>query len=127
MKRPITIAALPLFFVAGLAAQEPASPATKPAQPAPRPGATAQPPTTTLTGCLYRENQIPGRTPNVAEKAGMMEDYIIAGATVGGSEAKPSATPGATGTSGTAPSSGKMYKVEGPADEKLKALRREAR
>ena len=122
MKRPITIAALPLFFVAGLAAQEPASPATKPAQPAPRPGATAQQPTTTLTGCLYRENQIPGRTPNVAEKAGIMEDYILAGATVAGTEAKPSATPGATGTSGMTLSSGKTYKVEGPADEKLKAL-----
>ena len=52
----------------------------------------------------------------------MMEDYIIAGATVAGSDGKPSAMPGATGTSGTAPSSGKMYKVEGPADEKLKAL-----
>ena len=122
MKRPITIAALPLFFVAGLAAQEPASPASKPAQPAPGPAATAQQPTTTLTGCLYRENQIPGRTPNVAEKAGVMEDYILAGATIATSDAKPSATPGATGTSGTAPSSGKTYKVEGPADEKLKAL-----
>ncbi len=82
MKRPITIAALPLFFVAGLAAQEPASTTSKPSQPAPRPGATAQQPTTTLTGCLYREDQIPGRKPNVAEKAGVMEDYILAGATM---------------------------------------------
>ena len=122
MKRPITIAALPLFFVAGLAAQEPASPASKPTQPAPSPGATAQQPTTTLTGCLYREDQIPGRKPNVAEKAGVMEDYVLAGATIAMSDAKPSATPGATGTSGTAPSAGKTYKVEGPADEKLKAL-----
>ena len=71
-----------------------------------------------MTGCLYREDQIPGRKPNVAEKAGMMEDYIIAGATVGAA----SSTPGATGTSGTTPSTGKTYKVEGPADEKLKAL-----
>jgi hypothetical protein len=123
MKQPITIAALPLLFVAGLAAQQPASPSTQPPQPATRtPSATAQQPTTTLTGCLYREDQIPGRKPNVAEKAGMMEDYILAGASVAGSEAKPSATPGATGTSGTALSSGKTYKVEGPADEKLKAL-----
>ena len=122
MKHLITFAAVPLFFVAGLAAQEPASPATKPAQPAPRPGATAQQPTTTLTGCLYREDQIPGRKPNVAEKAGMMEDYILAGATIASGDAKPGATGGATGTSGTAPSSGKTYKVEGPADEKLKAL-----
>jgi hypothetical protein len=122
MKQPIALAALPLLFVAGVAAQQPASPASQPAQPAPRPGTTAQQPATTLTGCLYRENQIPGRTPNVAEKAGVMEDYILAGASVGGSDAKPSATPGATGTSGTAPSTGKTYKIEGPADEKLKAL-----
>jgi len=122
MKRPITIAALPLFFVAGLAAQEPASTTSKPSQPATRPGATGQQSTTTMTGCLYREDQIPGRKPNVAEKAGVMEDYILAGATMAMSDAKPSATPGATGTSGTAPSSGKTYKVEGPADEKLKAL-----
>ena len=117
MKQLITLGAVPLFFVAGLAAQEPASPTSKPAQPATRPAATAQQPTTTMTGCLYREDQIPGRKPNIAEKAGMMEDYIIAGASVAGA----SATPGATGTSGT-PSTGKTYKVEGPADEKLKAL-----
>ncbi len=35
---------------------------------------------------------------------------------------KPGSTPRATGTSGTTPTSGKMYKVEGPSDEKLKAL-----
>ena len=123
MKQPIRVAALPFLFMAGLAAQEPASPASQPPQPAPRtPGATAQQPTTTLTGCLYREDQIPGRTPNVAERAGVMEDYILAGATAAGSEAKPGATPGATGTSGTTPSTGNTYKVEGPADEKLKAL-----
>jgi hypothetical protein len=121
MKHHISVAALPLLFVAGLAAQEPASPTSKPAQPTPSPGTTAQQPGTTLTGCLYREDQIPGRTPNVAEKAGMMEDYILAGAVIG-SDSKAGATPGATGTSGTAPSAGKMYKVEGPADEKLKAL-----
>lgn len=120
MKQPITVAALPFLFVAGLAAQQPASPAPQSTTPR-APSATAPQSTTTLTGCLYRENQIPGRTPNVAEKAGMMEDYIIAGATIAGSDAR-SATPGATGTSGTAPSAGKTYKVEGPADEKLKAL-----
>ena len=122
MKQAIAIAALPLLLAAGLAAQEPASSPSQPAQPpqpATRtPATTAQQPTTTLTGCLYREDQIPGRKPNVAERAGMMEDYIIAGASAAGA----SATPGATGTSGTTPSTGKTYKVEGPADEKLKAL-----
>jgi len=126
MTRSIAAAALPLLFVASIAAQEPATPA-RPAQPTPQPAprtpsTEAQKPTMSLTGCLYREDQVPGRTPNVAERAGVLEDYILAGASVTGSASQPSGTPGATGTSGTTPSTGKMYKVEGPSDEKLKAL-----
>ena len=119
MTKALTAAALPLLFVTGIAAQEPAKPAAP--APSPTPGATAQHPATTLTGCLYRENQVPGRTPNVAEKAGVLEDYILADAAIAGTT-RPSGEPGAAGTSGTAPTSGKMYKVEGPSDEKLKAL-----
>ena len=78
-------------------------------------------PTTTLTGCLYREDQVPGRKPNVVERAGILEDYILAGVTVAG---EPREQP--TGTAGSAstavPSTGTMYKVEKIADEKLKAL-----
>ncbi|MGH8638924.1 MAG: hypothetical protein ACREUZ_17450 [Burkholderiales bacterium] len=60
-----------------------------------------------------------GRTPNVAERAGVLEDYILADVKpAGGSAASPS-TPGAVGTSGT---SGKMYKLEQIADERLKDL-----
>jgi hypothetical protein len=60
----------------------------------------------TVEGCLVREKDVPGREPNVAERAGVAEDYILtnvkflkgsphasAGAAVG--------TAGATGTSGT--------------------------
>ena len=126
MTRSIAAAALPLLFATSLAAQQPATPA-RPAQPTPppapaTPSTMAQKPSTTLTGCLYREAQVPGRTPNVAEKAGVLEDYILAGASIAGSGSQPSGTPGAAGTSGTAPSTGNMYKVEGPSDEKLKAL-----
>ena len=39
-------------------------------------------PVTTLAGCLYREESIPGRSPNVAEKAGAGEDFILADATL---------------------------------------------
>ncbi len=35
---------------------------------------------TTLAGCLYHEESIPGRSPNVAEKAGVGADYILADA-----------------------------------------------
>jgi hypothetical protein len=123
MRRFIIAATLPLLFVAGLGAQSAGQPQNPPPQTPPStPAATAQQPTTTLAGCLYREDQVPGRKPNVAEKAGVLEDYILADASTVGTHAKPGSTPGATGTTGATPTSGNMYKVEGPSDEKLKAL-----
>jgi hypothetical protein len=123
MKKSIMAAALaPLFVAALAAAQAQNPPAQTPQTPPSASATTAEQPTTTLAGCLYREDQVPGREPNVAERAGVREDYILADAAVAGSQAKPSATPEATGTTGTTPSSGNMYKVEGPSDEKLKAL-----
>ena len=83
-------------------------------QTSPAPAATV-----TLTGCLYRERDVPGRTPNVAERAGVLEDYILADASVKG--ASSSAT-GTTGTSAASPAIGKMFKVEHVADEKLAQL-----
>ena len=76
---------------------------------------SAQSATTTLTGCVYKEQDIPSRAPNVAERAGVLEDYILVVAAPAGS----SSTPGATGTSGAAP---KMLKLEKIDDEKLKAV-----
>lgn len=127
MRKSIMAAALAPLFVAALAASQSAAqaqypPPAQPPQTPPAPGATAQQPTTTLAGCLYREDQVPGRKPNVAERAGVMEDYILADASAASTQPKPGTTPGATGTTGTTPSSGNMYKVEGPSDEKLKAL-----
>jgi hypothetical protein len=76
--------------------------------------------TTTLTGCVYRERDIPGREPNIAERAGILEDYILADATTSGTQ------PTATGTSGivgaaTGPMH-KMFKLENIDDERLQAL-----
>jgi hypothetical protein len=113
-----------LLSTAALTAGQAPQPAPQTApRPAPdRPAATAQQPTTSLVGCLYREDQVPGRAPNVAERAGVLEDYILADAATPAAPAKPDSAPGAVGTSGSAPASGNMYKVEGPADERLKAL-----
>ena len=80
--------------------------------------------TTTLQGCVYEEKDVPGRTPNVAEKAGVMEDYILV------TSENPSATAGTSGTnpptaapaSGTASMVGKAFKLEQIADERLKAV-----
>lgn len=65
----------------------------------------------TLTGCLYNEESVPGRTPNAAEKAGVLEDYILADASL-------PADAGAHGTLAT----GNMYKVEKIDDDKLRAM-----
>ena len=120
MKKTITASMFALTVAALAPAQGAGQPQNPPTQTPPsRPAATAQGSPTTLVGCLYRENQIPGRTPNVAERAGILEDYILAGASVAAKSDKPGAAPE---TAGTAGKTGNMYKVEGPADEKLKAL-----
>jgi hypothetical protein len=92
--------------------QTPQSPATQsPTTPrAPDTTATAQQGAdVTLTGCLYRERDIPGRAPNVAERVGIAEDYILTEARPAGSSAQGLAT-------------GRMYKVEHVNDEQLGAL-----
>ena len=126
MRKSIMAATLaPLFLAVVVAAQGAGQPQNPPAQPpqTPQPPtATAQQPPTTLVGCLYREDQVLGRKPNVAERAGILEDYILADASAPSTQTKPDATAGATGTAGTTAASRPMYKVEGPPDEKLKAL-----
>jgi hypothetical protein len=71
---------------------------------------------------VYREKDVPGRAPNVAERAGILEDYILAEVTSSQAKGASSAgTPGAVGTSGMA-KSGAMYKLELVADDKLKEM-----
>lgn len=104
-------------------AQTPASPQT-PTSPqqsqASKPSPSA---VTTIVGCVYREADVPGRAPNVAERAGVLEDYILAEMSP-----TPAGTPGAgappapTGTSGAAQKLGTMYKLEFAEDGKLRAL-----
>jgi len=111
MRKPIISAVCALPFVATLAWAQGAG------QPPTATTTTTVKPTTTLVGCLYREEQIPGRKPNIAERAGILEDYILADA------ATATTPPGSrvTGTSGS-PTTGNMYKIEGPSDERLKGL-----
>jgi hypothetical protein len=76
---------------------------------------TAQ--TTTLIGCVYEEKDVPGRAPNVAERAGVLEDYILAEISPA-EAAKPKGTSGST----TRPTTYSMYKLEKAADSELKAM-----
>jgi hypothetical protein len=91
----------------------------QPATPDQPQSVAAAPASTTLTGCVYKEKDIPGRAPNVAERAGVMEDYIFveakASTAAPADPAAPSA-PEAVGTSGTA---AKMFKLEKISDDKL--------
>ena len=97
MTNGMTIATLALFATAALsAAQAPQAPSEQPPAPQAQPSTQEPPPastpqsqatatttaqtTATLVGCLYQEGQIPGRTPNVVERAGVLEDYILADA-----------------------------------------------
>jgi len=81
----------------------------------------------TLAGCLYHEESIPGRSPNVAEKAGVGEDYILADASPArdqnGTPDRPIADAGNPATAPTAAlATGRMYKVTKIDDKRLKDL-----
>ncbi len=147
-KHSLTAGLMATFCSAALVAQTPAtgaSPQTPPAQP----GATAptgqqrttttsaQGASMTLVGCLQKEGSVQGREPNIAERAGILEDYILTSAQpassassatgTSGSSDSSSATAGtsgstASGSTASAANISTKYKVEGVADEKLSAL-----
>src|SRR5262245_38423521 len=55
----------------------PPAPST-PRSPAPAPDNRAVPTNAiTVEGCLMKEADVPGRKPNMAERAGIAEDYIL--------------------------------------------------
>lgn len=109
-----------MFALCSTAALAAAQAGQQPA-PRPQPGDAVVRATITLVGCLYSEAQVPGRTPNVVERAGVLEDYILADA---GAPTARAGTSGATGTSGImpVPVSGNMYKVENISGDRLKTL-----
>jgi hypothetical protein len=117
-----TIAALTTLALSGaVMAAQASSTAQQPLQQPEKSTVTSQQPTSVLTGCVYREEDIPGRAPNAAERAGVLEDYILA--EVAPRQQQATGTPGATGTSGTRQAeSGSMYKLERIDDNKLGAL-----
>lgn len=67
-----------------------------------------------MTGCLYREWDVPARVPNSTEKLEVIEGYIVADARIVG---QGSSAPGHVGGTG-----GRSYRVEGIPDANLRAL-----
>jgi hypothetical protein len=66
----------------------------------------------TATGCLKQEKDVPGARPNVAERAGVGEDFILTQAKL---------TKGETAGAGRT-AKGAMYRISGLDDEKLRSL-----
>ena len=116
-------AAAVVALAVGAAAQEPNYPPNRPQPQA----STTQAEQATVEGCLMREQDVPGRKPNVAERAGVMEDFILTDAkVVKGTAPKSSASSSTTqkeagqptGTSGVA--AAPMYDVKGIDGDRLK-------
>jgi hypothetical protein len=115
----VTSTAVVLALSAALAAQSSQPP--PPAPQTPQPAAAQQARQVTVEGCLFEEKDVPGRQPNVAERAGVMEDYILTAARVvkgdipGAAAATDPEQP--VGTSGSEP----MYEVVGLEADKVKS------
>ena len=120
--RFIAIAALVTAGTLTLSAQSPnpqAPPSpnpqtSRPTDQQPRPGDATQRAgaaagqTITISGCLKAEKDVPGLKPNVAERAGVTEDYILT--TV---KMSPSSTTSGMGLA-------TMYEIEGIGEDELK-------
>ena len=126
MKTLLAAVAAPIFAVALAVPNASAQAQTSPQSTTPRDSAsqaTSQGSGTTMVGCLYREDQVPGRSPNVAERAGVLEDYILVGASPASASGRSSASSGATAaSSGASTASATSFKVEGIDDDRLKAM-----
>jgi hypothetical protein len=104
--------------------QTPPTPAAQ--QPARTP-ASGTPAPDAFVGCVYHEKDLPGRSPNLTERAGLAENYVLAEvpsspiAAARGSSSRDvaRAMPPAIGTSGAADI---VYKLQLVDRDKLKAL-----
>ena len=123
MRTRLMTAAVPALAIAGMITLNAQTPQTPPPQPQAQPAAERPQPATdvqtpaaggqvsqmiTISGCLKEEKDVAGLKPNVAERAGVTEDYIL-------TEVKmaPSST-----VSGIAVAS--RYEIEGIAEADLK-------
>jgi hypothetical protein len=112
---------LPAAFAvmcAGAVASAQSTPQQPPTQP---PASMDQSATTTVEGCVYREQDIPGRSGNTAERtaaaAGVGDNYVLVA-----SSGAASGTVGTSGTTGSASAAPKIFKLEHSDDSKLSAM-----
>lgn len=86
--------------------QQPRTPGT--ADTTQRTAAAADQQVVTIRGCLKEEKDVPGLRPNVAERAGITEDYVLTNAKMA-----PNSTVSGIGVAST-------YEIEGIAEAELK-------
>jgi hypothetical protein len=107
-----TLATLTAMIMAGaltLSAQTPqTSPQNPPIAPAQQQAADISTQTITIVGCVKPEAAVPGQKPNVAERVGVSEDYIL-------TNVKMSETSRVSGLGLST-----MYEIEGVAGSELK-------
>ena len=118
MKTLMIAAGLTMSLCAASNASSGQTPATQPQAPVPA-EATQRvmpnpAPAMSLTGCLYRERDVPGLMPPVADRTGVLDGYIVADARIVG---QGSSAPGPVAGTG-----GRPYRVEGIPVEQLRAL-----
>jgi hypothetical protein len=133
-----------MAFVCAGALTAAQAPTQSPQQPGGnQPGATQSRPTTpqagtmTLTGCLYQERDVPGQSPNVAERAGIGEDFILVempagaqsqtGAAAGAQAGQTGAQAGQSTTAGRAGqvaglATGRMWQIDDLDNDRLTPL-----
>jgi hypothetical protein len=97
-----------LLSAATAAAQTP----SQPARPSDRSRASGSTPAT-VEGCLHREADVPGRRPNIAERAGFGQDYVLTDSRI----VKGSPPAGESDRRGHSP----IYDVQGLSTDQLKA------
>jgi hypothetical protein len=127
MKKYVLANAAAVMFAGTLASAQ-----TPGAAPAPQERLTAdrQSAIVTLVGCLQREADVPGRRPNIVERAGILRDYLLTQATLAPPSVFDARTTGGptpdspVGTAGSAqtPVTGSVYRIEGIPADRLREL-----
>jgi len=75
MRNRLMTATMTAITVAGVISLNAQTQQPPTAQPQTQPAASGQ--MLTITGCLKEEKAVPGEQPNLAERAGVTEDYIL--------------------------------------------------
>jgi hypothetical protein len=117
--------AIACLTAGALIAQQPPQTPPNPAPAAQQRADDARGQMVTVTGCLKEEKDVPGVKPNIAERAGVGEDFVLIQAKItkgGSSSATDRPDPSASPSGGrTTAASGAMFNITGLDDEKLRA------